>query len=268
MRATLEFVGTATTLLRLGPYTLLTDPNFLHRGQRAYLGKGLFSKRLTEPSLQPADLPPLDAVVLSHLHGDHFDRVARAELDRDLPILTTPAASGRLQGWGFDRAHGMATWETTRIGGRGGGGEVSLTVTSVPGQHAPGPLQQVFPPVMGSVLEVRDGTDRPFRVYITGDTLFRPWLGDVVRRCGPLDAMVVHLGGTRALGVLVTMDGEQGAELVDLVDPPVTVPVHYDDYTVFRSPLSDFLTACRERGLTSTVRPVRRGETVSLHPEG
>lgn len=37
--ATLEFVGTATSLLRLGPFTILTDPNFLHRGQRAYLGK-------------------------------------------------------------------------------------------------------------------------------------------------------------------------------------------------------------------------------------
>jgi L-ascorbate metabolism protein UlaG (beta-lactamase superfamily) len=264
MRATLEFIGTATTLLRLGPYTLLTDPNFLHRGQRAYLGKGLFSKRLTEPSLQPAGLPPLDAVILSHLHGDHFDRVARAELDRDLPILTTHAARDRLRDWGFDRARALGTWETTEVGG---GGDVSLTVTSVPGQHAPGPLQRVFPPVMGSVVEVRDGAAEPFRLYITGDTLFRPWLGDVVRRCGPLDAMVVHLGGTRALGVLVTMDGEQGAELVELVDPPVTVPVHHDDYTVFRSPLSDFLAACRRRGITGGVRPVRRGETVSLHAE-
>jgi L-ascorbate metabolism protein UlaG (beta-lactamase superfamily) len=264
MRATLEFIGTATTLLRLGPYTLLTDPNFLHRGQRAYLGKGLFSKRLTEPSLQPAGLPPLDAVVLSPLHGDPFDRVARAELGRDLPILTTPAASDRLRDWGFDRARGMATWEAARIGG----GEVSLSITAVPGQHAPGPLRRVFPPVMGSLLELHDGpaAAQPFRVYITGDTLFRPWLGDVVRRCGPVDAMVVHLGGTRALGVLVTMDGAQGAELVDLLDPPVTVPVHHDDYTVFRSPLSDFLVACRDRGLASAVRPVRRGETVSLLP--
>src|SRR5688572_19196338 len=101
--ASLEFVGTATTVLRLGPFTLLTDPNFLHRGQRAYLGKGLFSKRLTEPSLQPAQLPHLDAVLLSHLHGDHFDRVARAELDKGLPVLTTPAAAGRLASWGFGR---------------------------------------------------------------------------------------------------------------------------------------------------------------------
>ena len=77
----LTFVGTATTMLRLGSFTVLTDPNFLHRGQRAYLGKGLWSRRLTEPALQPDGLPPLDLVLLSHLHGDHFDRVARRGLD-------------------------------------------------------------------------------------------------------------------------------------------------------------------------------------------
>ena len=40
--AGLTFVGNATTLLRLGAFTVLTDPNFLRRGQRAYLGKGLW----------------------------------------------------------------------------------------------------------------------------------------------------------------------------------------------------------------------------------
>lgn len=46
----LTFIGTATTVLRLGGFTLLTDPNFLHRGQRAYLGYGLTSKRLRDPN--------------------------------------------------------------------------------------------------------------------------------------------------------------------------------------------------------------------------
>ena len=249
--ATLEFVGTATTLLRLGSTTLLTDPNFLHRGQRAYLGKGLFSKRLTEPSRQPEDLPPLDGVLLSHLHGDHFDRVARERLSRDLPVLTTPAASHKLGSWGFGGAHGMRTWETAQVGDVG--------VTAVPGRHAPGPLQRVFPPVMGTVLEAGD-----LRVYVTGDTLHYPWLREVAERCGPIDAMVIHLGGTRALGVLVTMDGEQGADLVELLAPSLTVPVHHEDYTVFRSPLSDFLDACRRRDAPTQVRTVGRGETVSL----
>lgn len=58
---TLTFGGNATALLRLGPFTVLTDPSFLHRGQRAYLGYGLWTKRLTEPALQPTQLPALDA---------------------------------------------------------------------------------------------------------------------------------------------------------------------------------------------------------------
>ena len=44
----------------------------------------------------------------------------------------------------------------------------------------------------------------------------------------------------------------------------ITVPVHHEDYTVFRSPLSDFLDACRRRDAPTQVRTVGRGETVSL----
>src|SRR5213080_2286757 len=97
----LTFVGTATTLLRLGGFTLLTDPNFLHRGQRAYLGKGLWATRLTEPALQPTQLPELDAIVLSHLHGDHWDRIATRYLDKDTPVVTTQEAASALGRRGF-----------------------------------------------------------------------------------------------------------------------------------------------------------------------
>jgi L-ascorbate metabolism protein UlaG (beta-lactamase superfamily) len=117
---------------------------------------------------------------------------------------------------------------------------------------------------MGSVLELHEGDADPFRLYITGDTLHYPWLREVAERCGPIDAMVIHLGGTRILGLLVTMDGEQGADLVELIRPVLTVPIHYDDYTVFRSPLDDFLTACRVRDAPTRIQRVTRGETVSL----
>lgn len=262
---TLRFVGTATTILGLGPFTVLTDPNFLHRGQRAYLGKGLSSKRLTEPALQPAELPPLDGVLLSHLHGDHFDRVARRELDRSLPVWTTPAAADRLGTWGFEAAAPLQTWDHVELVR----GRWRLRITSVPGVHGPGLAARLLPPVMGSVLELyRPGVDEPFRLYVSGDTLYRPWLREVVERTGPLDAAVVHLGGTRILGLTVTMDDRQGADLVRLLDPALTVPVHHDDYGVFKSPLGDFLARCSEGGLPSTVRPVRRGETVDLRAVG
>ncbi|MFL0459016.1 MBL fold metallo-hydrolase [Kytococcus sedentarius] len=259
--ATLEFIGTATTLLRLGPFTVLTDPNFLHQGQFAYLGKGMVSRRRTQPSRSPASLPELDAIVLSHLHGDHFDRVARRELTTDPPLLTTPSAAPRLSRWGFD-AVGLPTWRGHTLEREGMG----LTITATPGRHAPGPAQALLPRVMGSVLELDTGAGRPFRVYVTGDTLYRRSLHAVVGRFGPVDAMVVHLGGTRILGMLVTMDDRQGVQLVQALRPRVTVPVHFDDYGVFASPREDFVARFARDAAPGDLRLVERGDVVSLVP--
>src|ERR1700712_18614 len=150
---TLTFGGNATTLLRLGPFPLLTDPNFLHRGQRAYLGYGLFTKRLTEPALQPPQLPALDAILLSHLHDDHWDRIATRSLPRETPVITTPAAARELVKKGFAQASDLSEWQSQEFTRDG----ATLRIPSVPGVHGPGLMGRLLPPVMGSVLElVRD----------------------------------------------------------------------------------------------------------------
>jgi L-ascorbate metabolism protein UlaG (beta-lactamase superfamily) len=255
----LTFIGTATTLVRLGSFTLLTDPNFLHQGQRAYLGKGLWSKRLTEPAMRTDDLPALDAVVLSHLHGDHFDRVARKGLARDQPVVTTPQAARRLGRWDFDTLP-LRTWERTVLRR----GPETLTFESLPAVHARGVMGALLPPVMGTLLEHAVDGEVVRRVHLSGDTLSGSHLTEIRRRHPDIDAAVVHLGGTRVLLHTVTMDGEQGVDFLGKVRPKVAIPVHHDDYGVFRSPLSDFLERARRVGLADRVRPVERGETVSL----
>jgi L-ascorbate metabolism protein UlaG (beta-lactamase superfamily) len=125
-------------------------------------------------------------------------------------------------------------------------------------------MGRLLPPVMGSLLEHRvDGAVRR-RVYVSGDTLDGEHLDAIRERFPRIDVAVVHLGGTRVLGHTVTMDGEQGVRFLRRVRPAAAVPVHYDDYRVFRSPLSDFLTEAAGAGLTTEVRPVGRGDTVSL----
>ncbi|MCW2700851.1 MAG: putative Zn-dependent hydrolase of beta-lactamase fold [Blastococcus sp.] len=261
---TLTFGGNATMLLRIGAFTLLTDPNFLHRGQKAHLGYGLRATRLTEPALQPTQLPALDGILLSHMHGDHWDRIATKSLPKETPVLTTPEAAKCLAQRGFTGTADLRAWEAHEFTR----GTDTLRVTSVPGVHGPGPLARLLPQVMGSVVElVRGGVAGPevsWRGFISGDTLFRPMLGEVLERCGPLDVLIPHLGGTRALGLTVTMDGRQGADLVELLKPPVPVPVHYDDYDRFTSPLGDFVTEVARRRLPGELRPVQRGETISL----
>jgi L-ascorbate metabolism protein UlaG (beta-lactamase superfamily) len=255
----LTFIGTATTLIRLGSFTLLTDPNFLHRGQRAYLGKGLWSRRLTEPALQPDQLPALDAVVLSHLHGDHFDRNARRNLSRDQPVITTPQASRRLERWGFE-ARGLETWQREVLTR----GEESLSVCSLPAIHARGVMGALLPPVMGSMLEHRVAGELRRRVLLSGDTLTGEHVSEIARRHRDIDVAVVHLGGTRVLLHTVTMDATQGVDFVRRTRPRMVIPVHHDDYRVFRSPVSDFHREAGRAGLRHLVTSVERGSTVPL----
>jgi L-ascorbate metabolism protein UlaG (beta-lactamase superfamily) len=257
--ASVTFVGNATTVLRLGDFTLLTDPNFVPAGARVHLGYGAWTRRLVSPAFTLGQLPPLDAVLLSHLHGDHFDRVARRGLPGTLPIITTPQARRRLERWKFSAVEGLPTWQTHEMLR----GRQRLRITAVPGRHGPGLAERLLPDVMGSVVELVVDDRVQLRLYITGDTLHRPFLAEIPRRFGGIDAMIVHLGGTRLLGMLLTMDGRQGVELTELIRPRLTVPVHHDDYRVFTSPLSDFLARARQRRLTG-VRPIVRGDTVGL----
>lgn len=262
MDTSLTFVGTATVILRLGRFRLLTDPNFLHRGQRARLGWGLSSRRRTDPALDIDQLPRLDAVVLSHLHGDHFDDVARDGLDRSVPVLTTPHARRRLRRWGFEAATGLDTWDSWELGDD----EERVRITSVPARHGPVGVHRLLPPVQGTVIDHERRGRRVLRLYITGDTVLVPELREIRDRFGDIDVMVAHLGGTRVGGVLVTLDASQGSDLVEMVGPGRVVPVHFDDYDVFRSPLTHFLEEMRARGMGDRVRVVGRGDTVELPP--
>lgn len=255
------FVGTATVILRYAGFTILTDPNFLHQGDHVHLHYGIRSARRTNPAIELEDLPPLDLVVLSHMHEDHFDRVVEAKLDKNLPIVTTPHAAAKLSQKGFTALQSLQTWETLAIAK----GDARVRITSMPGKHGPGILAAALPPVMGSMLEFQSTADkRIFRLYISGDTLIYEDIKEIPKRYPDIDLALLHLGGTKIFGILLTMDAKQGVQAIQIIAPHLSIPIHYDDYTVFKSPLEDFVQAVKEAGLEERVRYLNRGETYNF----
>ena len=132
----------------------------------------------------------------------------------------------------------------------------------MPGTHGPGPLGAVLPPVMGSMLEFRSARgETRLRMYISGDTLIHERLREIPRRFPEVDLALLHLGGTRVLGIMVTMDAEQGVEAMRIIDPRTVIPIHYNDYEAFTSPLEDFKWAVSEAGLEDRVHYLSHGDT-------
>ncbi|MBW4420823.1 MAG: MBL fold metallo-hydrolase [Myxacorys californica WJT36-NPBG1] len=255
------FVGTATVILRYAGFTILTDPNFLHQGDHVHLGYGLTSKRRTNPAIEIEQLPAIDFVLLSHKHDDHFDRIAAEKLDKSVPIVTTHHAAKALGRLGFQTLHPLATWDTLTIQK----GATTLKLTSMPGRHGPGILAKALPPVMGSLLEFQSPTrGTRFRLYITGDTLVYDEIKEIPKRFPDIDLALLHLGGTQVFGVLLTMDAKQGVEAIRIISPRKAIPIHYNDYTVFKSSLDDFVKAVQEAGLEDRVDYLSHGETYAF----
>ena len=258
--ASIFFVGTATTILEWDGIRILTDPNFLHSGDHVHLGPGVTAKRVTNPAIDLDKLPRIDLILLSHYHADHFDQEVEAKLRRTLPIITTPHAKKCLQSKGeqesFENVYALDFFDsmmvdvTTQQQDGKQNAVPSVKVTGMPGKHVPpGPLSvandllNAVPPTNGWMVELgytdARGDDESFksgyRIYISGDTLMVDELRAIPERYKGqnIDLMLVHLGGTTIPSpslplLMVTMDAKQGIELVQLINPDVTIPIHYE----------------------------------------
>jgi L-ascorbate metabolism protein UlaG (beta-lactamase superfamily) len=252
-----QFIGTATVLVRYRGLVILTDPNFLHKGQHVHLGYGLTSERLTNPALELEQLPTIDLVVLSHMHEDHFDKLVQQKLDKSTPIATTPGAARALKKLGFVRAVALAPWDGIDIEK----GDTRLRITAVPGRHGKLGMQALLPDVMGTVYDFGPAAAQPaYRIYVSGDTLLYDDLRAIPQRFPGIDLALLHLGGTRILGVFkVTMDGADGVQLLQVIQPRRAIPIHYNDYDVFKSPLADFAHAVEAAGWADRVTYLPHG---------
>ena len=257
-----QFIGTATVLIRYQGFTILTDPNFLHKGDHVHLGYGLTSERKTNPAIAFDDLPAIDLVVLSHFHGDHFDQLVQKRLNRAVQIVSTRQAAASLDKLGFTRVTGLDPWDRLEVTK----GEARLRVTATPGRHGPAGVAALLPKVMGSVLDFGPDAAAPaYRMYISGDTLVFDDIKAVPQRFPGIDLALLHLGGTRILGVVkVTMDGKDGVRMMQVVRPKKTIPIHYNDYDVFKSPLEDFAREVKAAGLERDVVYLAHGETYTF----
>jgi L-ascorbate metabolism protein UlaG (beta-lactamase superfamily) len=205
----ITLVRHATLLLEVGGRRVLVDP---------MLGDAETQPPIEDtPNQRPNPLVPLplpadevvrdlDAVLVTHLHEDHFDEAAERVLPKDVPVFCQPEDEGRLRELGLDArpVDQALDWD-------------GLVIARTGGQHGTGAIAEELAPVSGFAL---DG------LYIAGDTI---WCSDVEEAIAQHEPRVAVVNGSSARfleGDPIVMTAADVREVVARV--PTVVVVHLE----------------------------------------
>ena len=204
------WIGHASFLVQFSDINVLIDPNFAN---------WLFLlKRIKRAGLKICDLPPIDLVLLTHAHFDHFHRPTLRKLPAP-KIAVVPWGVGDLaRGLGFGRIVELETWESFS--------HEDWTVTLTPSKHwGARTLRDAHRGYGGFVLEHQGRT-----VYHAGDSAYFDGFKEIGERCAPEIALLpigayypdsfrsVHMGPDDAVNVF----RELGAKWF--------IPMHYGSF--------------------------------------
>ena len=209
----LQLFRNATLKLDYAGRTVLIDP-YLAPKHSLPSFTGRSPNPMTDlPASIEEILKDVELVVVSHLHTDHFDGVAKERLPKDLPLICRPGDETTIAKSGFTDIRPLLDifdWN-------------GLVFTRREGSHGLGPVVEKMGPVMGFTLAAQDEPE----IYWTGDTVLYPPVVKTITETSP-DIVVTHSCGAKWDGDLIVMDAEQTIATCELAKDARVIAVHME----------------------------------------
>ena len=160
---------------------------------------------LGKPTDYAAEFPKADVVLVTHEHGDHFDRTALEALDANADNLVTNARVGEMLGWGAVMANG----DSRDL-------PAGIRLDAVPAYNYTEGHTNFHPQGRdnGFILTI-DG----LRIYVAGDTEDIPEMADIK------DIDVAFLPVNQPY----TMTVDQCIHAAQVLQPKVLIPYHFSN---------------------------------------
>ena len=230
------WLGHSSTLVEIDGLRVLTDPIFSERaGPIRFLGP----RRWFPSPIALSELPPIDAVVISHDHYDHLDHRSIQALAGSAAVFVVPLGVGaHLAFWGIpeSRIVELDWWEATSVG--------ALRIVATPARHASGRM------LIDDDAKLWAGyalLGPQHRVYYSGDTGLFPAMRDIGARLGPFDLTMIEVGQYGAAWPDWHIGPEQAVMAHRLVNGRLLLPVHWGAFALafhgWTEPIERTLTA-------------------------
>ncbi|MGH6923176.1 MAG: MBL fold metallo-hydrolase [Propylenella sp.] len=251
----MTWIGHATALIRMGDRWVLTDPAMTRSvGPAPFRVSRLAPAR---PSIE--ELPPIDAILISHGDHDHLDwptlrRLARRNPDATVfvPLRNAPLVEAA----GFRDVRELDWYERDRLG--------DLEIVAVPAKHGlRRPLLQLNAMLWGGYVLRHRGS----ALYFAGDTGFDTFFQDMRRRVGPVDVALVPIGAyePRDLQKDFHTTPEEAAEIGRTLGARIAIGVHWGTFPLSAdAPVEQKSRFLAATGRGVSTRTLRVGETLVL----
>lgn len=265
----LSWLGGPTVLVELVGLHLLTDPMLGPRSERAFVlpkhpSTGIPDAAIARYTEGPRPLVRSpDAIIISHLHADHFDARARELLPEDVLVIAPPSAEAKLRAAGFGNLRLLDWGDTTSIETASG----HLVVTAIPAHHAHDPvLDRELGKGNGYVLAAESSARQRYVIYWTGDAVLTDELRSVRTAAGPIDLLLPDLGAVGADGPLGrrTMNADEVIELQLTTRARAVVPIHHTTFSHYREPVAAFVQLARTHAMAGKIIVPQEGERIPL----
>lgn len=136
------------------------------------------------------ELEDIDAVIVSHLHPDHWDEAAVNLLDKKTPLICPTGIASQIKSSGFSNVREIESTLSFE------GIEIDLTA----GQHGTGEIGSKMGEVNGFVLKYSNNA-----IYIAGDTIWCKEVQNAINKYNPKHIVVAGGAATFSFGNPVTM---------------------------------------------------------------
>lgn len=238
---TFQQIRNATIKLGYGDVTFLIDPMLGAKG--AYTAApGAFNEQVRNPvvdlPIPVGDVARADAVIVTHLHVDHWDEAAQKLLPKHMPIFAQNAEDAqRIRATGFTDVRIL----TSESGFKG------VTLSRTDGQHGSDATMAVRGKQLGSVSGVVLQRPGYKTVYVAGDTVWNTHVEQAIVRYRP-DVIVLNAGHVRFKDIegSVIMGKEDLYRAAQAAPGAYIVASHLEALghaTQSRKALTDYITA-------------------------